>query len=335
MTCSRRIQQAVAVLCVVILPIGGCGRLPQSTGRMVALGGSPCFRPAANAAGEDSLENIYPAWSPDGRWIAFTSRRQGNFDVYLVRPDGGPIMRLTDDPGIDAHPAWAPDGAWLSFDSDREGNRDAYVITARGCEETNVTRHPAGDSPLAWAPTGTGVVFTSDRTGREELFGAQLGREKGGRWTLGTLRQLTDSDGRNQAASWAPNGALILFESRREGNRELYVMAPDGPARNVTRHPGPDFLGRWAPDGRSILFWSLRDANEDIYIIGVDGEGLRRLTTDPARDRMPYWSPDGQWIVFSSDRTGVAELYVMRADGSVVRRLTCGLVSCASGTPEN
>jgi TolB protein len=304
--------------------VGGCAARSmlnptQNTG---------CPKPMAGTLLGDSLENVYPAWSPDGQSIAFTSLRRGNFDIYLLRLAGRQLTRLTDDPAIDAHPAWSPDGLWISFDSQREGNREGYFMTAGGCAEQNLTRHPAGDGPLSWAPTGSAVAFNSDRSGVDQIYRGDLRRTAESSWTLAGVQAIT-TEGRNQAPSWAPLTAKILFESRRDGNREVYVMQDDGSEqRNLTQHPAPDFLAKWSPNGAWITFWSLRAGNEDIYVMRSDGRELTRLTTHAARDRMPAWAPDGEQIVFSSDRTGVFELFLMRRDGSMPQQLTCGAGVC-------
>src|SRR5688500_8631643 len=261
-----------------------------------------CLKPIDRPLAGDSIENIYPVWSPNGEWIAFTGRRRGNFDIYRVRPDGHDLQRLTSDPAIDAHPAWSRDAQWLSFDSDRDGNKDAYVMSASGCAEQNVTRRPAIDGPVSWGPGDSTVHLDSSRDGDEAIYGASLTRAPNGTWSLGPVRALTVGPGRNLAPGWSPTGDRILFESRRDGNRELYVMHSDSArAHNVSRDPAPDFLGRWSPDASRIVFWSRRGDNEDVFTVGVDGRDLRRLTDHPARDRMPAWGPDGRRIVFSSD----------------------------------
>ena len=74
------------------------------------------------------LRNIRPTWSPDGQRIAFTSARDGNLEIYVVRSDGTNLQRLTDHPERDDFPAWHPDGKRLLIVSEREGDSDLYII---------------------------------------------------------------------------------------------------------------------------------------------------------------------------------------------------------------
>ncbi len=82
-------------------------------------------------------EDVFSAWSPDGTKIAFTSDRDGNFEIYVMNADGRNPTRLTSDPATDNFPAWSPDGTKIAFDSRRDGNFEIYVMNADG---TNPTR---------------------------------------------------------------------------------------------------------------------------------------------------------------------------------------------------
>lgn len=111
-----------------------------------------------------------PDWSPDGEWIAFATDRDGNIEIYKVRPDGTELTRLTRTPGVDAHPRWSPDGRWLSFTSNRDGNYDIFVMTADGSDVRPLTRHSATDDHAAWSPDGKSIAFVSMRDGAFDIY---------------------------------------------------------------------------------------------------------------------------------------------------------------------
>ncbi len=111
-----------------------------------------------------------PDWSPDGEWIAFATDRDGNIEIYKVRPDGTELTRLTQSSGLDAHPRWSPDGRWLSFTSNRSGNYDIWVMRADGTDLLNLTRHSATDDQAAWSPDGKSLAFVSMRDGGFDIY---------------------------------------------------------------------------------------------------------------------------------------------------------------------
>ena len=118
----------------------------------------------------------------------------------------------------------------------------------------------------------------------------------------------------------------IAFQSKRDGNYEIYSVAADGrEPRNLTMHPGHDGEPAWSPDHTRIAFDSDRTGGFDIYVMNADGTGLAQVTTEPAPDGYPTWSPDGQRLAFTSFRDGNSEIYVMNADGTEPRRLTKNL----------
>ncbi len=87
-----------------------------------------------------------------GRWIAFMSDRDGNWEIYRMRADGSQVTRLTDNPAEDGHPSWSPDGNWITFHSTRDGNWETYRMRADGSQVTRLTDNPAEDWGPSWGP---------------------------------------------------------------------------------------------------------------------------------------------------------------------------------------
>lgn len=120
-----------------------------------------------------------------------------------------------------------------------------------------------------------------------------------------------------------PVSSWIVYESRRDGNAELYIYGTD--SRNevrLTNAAGDDLHAAWSRTGSRLAFDSTRDGNSEIYIMNADGSGQTRLTNNAARDFNPVWSADGTRLTFLSDRDGNVEMYIMDLDGSDQIRLT-------------
>ena len=97
-----------------------------------------------------------PAWSPNGRRIAFASLRDGNSEVYVMNADGSRQRNLTRNPAEDFFPAWSPNGRRIAFASLRDGNSEVYAMNADGSGQRNLTRDPAEDFDLPGRQTGEG-----------------------------------------------------------------------------------------------------------------------------------------------------------------------------------
>jgi Tol biopolymer transport system component len=106
-----------------------------------------------------------------GTRIAFSSNRDGNYEIYLMNADGSRAERLTTDPADDFSPAWSPDATVVAFDRDTDGNNfEIYLVNADGSGLQRLTDGPAGDLSPAWSPDGTRLAFFSDRDGNFEIY---------------------------------------------------------------------------------------------------------------------------------------------------------------------
>ena len=109
--------------------------------------------------------DLKPVWSPNGRKIAFMSKRDVDFDIYVADADGGNVRQLTDDPGNDFNPPWSPDGHRIAWNSDRDPTHDfeIYTMRADGSDVRRLTHAPGIDSVPSWSPRGL-IAFESSRT---------------------------------------------------------------------------------------------------------------------------------------------------------------------------
>ena len=128
--------------------------------------GSDVRRLTNNAADDGS-----PMWSPDGSVIAFVSGRDDNRDIYLVRPDGGRLERVTVGGRVtNDMPHWSPDGSRLAVQTARGGNYNIELVRIAGQERVPLAATPAFDGQFSWSPDGARLAFISARDGFEAVY---------------------------------------------------------------------------------------------------------------------------------------------------------------------
>ena len=258
-----------------------------------------------------------PAGVSASEWIAFTTDRDGNDEVYLTPPDSSAPINLTNAVGMDGQAAFSPDSTKIAFRTDRDGNGEIYVINADGTGLTNLSADSADDRSPTWSPDGTQIAFVTDRDGNDEIY---LMNADG----TGLTNLSNDSTGADIDPAWAPSGSQLAFSTDRDGQSEIYVINSDGTgATNVSADTtGADTQPAWSPDGTTIAFTTDRDGNSEVYTMASDGSGATNLTNDAGADSGAAWSPDGMRIAFATDRDGNGEVYVMASDGSGAVNIT-------------
>ena len=216
--------------------------------------------------------------------IAFASKRDGNWEIYVMNTDGSGQINLTNNPADDRWPSWSPDGKRIAFASNRDGDWEIYVMNADGSGVTRLTNNPGGNFDPSWSPDGRHIAFSSRRDVSLEIY--VMNADGSGQINL------TNNPAEDDLPSWSPDGRRIAFVSNRDGNWEIYVMNADGSGvTRLTNNPAYDVWPSWSPDGKRIAFVSNRDGNQEIYVMNADGSEVTRLTSNSAEDRYPSWSP--------------------------------------------
>ncbi|HEX8187606.1 MAG TPA: protein kinase, partial [Pyrinomonadaceae bacterium] len=279
----------------------------------------------------------YPAWSPDGRELAFSThdipdpsnRRPDASAVWVVNVSTGARRQVTSEEAGDAsHPSWSPAGARIAYwGKHRGGQRDLWTVAASGGEPAQLTDDAAFDWGPVWSPDGRHVYFSSDRGGSMNLWRVPV-EERTGR-ALGPPEPVTAPSPYAEHLSFSRDGRRAAYVSRVSSTNVMKVAfdprreAPAGPPAAVTRGSKQARAPDPSPDGQWVAYSSQGEKQEDIYVVDRDGAGApRQLTNDAHKDRDPRWSPDGGAIVFYSDRGGRYEAWAIRPDGSGLRRMT-------------
>lgn len=240
----------------------------------------------------DPDEDSDPAWSPDGKKLAWSSNRDGAYNIYVADADGSGIGKLTVSDGADRSPRWSPDGERIAFS--RQGtimlmNSDGTGVTQVTEPEPEATAPPceSGGFLGGWSPDGDKLTFyaASGSRGTSEVCtinvdGSQLTVVRG------------DPDTYNTEPAWSPKEQRIAYRSIRQGNHEIYVVNADGSDdTNLTNSPALDIEPAWSPDGQWIAFSSDRTHDFNLFIMKADGSGLFQLTSTYGKDSDPSWGP--------------------------------------------
>ena len=198
------------------------------------------------------------AWSPDGRWIAFSGDRFGNMDIWKVSVPGGEVHRLTDDPLYEGYPGWAPDGERLLYVrmDDRWVDHDVIEIDPDGANPRTVVRdtgffdYRAGRAfaSAQVSPDGQTVLFRSQRSGWLNFWVVPRGG--------GEPRQIAASDFDQSDARWSPDGNWISYTENRDGVHSLRMVSADGDRHKVLVDPdvGAALRPEWSPDGGAVSY---------------------------------------------------------------------------------
>ncbi len=195
-------------------------------------------RPIANFRGSNSA----PAWTVDGRSIAATLSQTGGSQIFLIPREGGTPRRLTTSQAIDTEPVFSPDGKSLYFVSDRGGGPQIYRMPAAGGDAARVTFSGSYNVSPSISPDGKQMAFITRNNAGYQVAMQDLGS--------GNVSTLTDTNA-DESPSFAPNGKLIIYASRAQGQDVLMTTTLDGKIKTRLLATNVDVREPiWGPYGR-------------------------------------------------------------------------------------
>ncbi len=258
--------------------------LGNNTSYSLLVADSDGFNPQVVARSKESL--LSPAWSPDGKKIAYVSFESGNSNIYVQDITTGSRQLVESHPkGINGAPAWSPDGSKLAVALSFSGNLNIYVLDMATRQETRVTSNNlAINTQPVWAPDGQSIYFTSDRSGRPQIYQTPV--------SGGTATRISFQGQNNQNVSVSYDGKQIAMV---QGNGNVYRIAIadqslGGQVRYVS--PGPyDESPSFAPNASMLLYAATEGTRGVLYSVSADGNVRQRLVLSDGDVREPSWGP--------------------------------------------
>lgn len=261
----------------------------------VTRGGSRYTLRVADADGEggqvalNSNEPIIsPAWSPDGRELAYVSFEQQKAVVYAQDVLSGKRRVIANFRGSNSAPAWSPDGQSLAVTLSRDTGSQLYVIGRNGENPRRLTSSQAIDTEPAFTPDGRSIYFVSDRGGGPQIYRMPAA---GG----GNPERVTFAGSYNISPAISPDGRTMAYISRQGGAFRLYTMDLSGNAMPVAlTDTSDDESPSFAPNGRLIIYATRTQGRDVLMTTTLDGKIRARLVSTTADVREPVWGPYGR-----------------------------------------
>jgi Tol biopolymer transport system component len=297
----------------------------------------------SNIKGEALKPNGYfrPSWSPDGKWLAFSSDRNtewkghGNgsgwehvqeLRVYLVKTDGSGLRKISQDGVCSGSPSWSPDGKKVVFyEMSVEDTWNARTSFGAARATSQIVSVDVNSGERTVQTTGAGLKLLPQYASADNIgFLAKAGDNEGIGYTDGTAIKAN-----LRSPSWSSDGKKVVYEKQEWTPRKQNQLLYSWDSKYEYRYT--DVFPSFSIDGKLLL--TEKDDNSSIAIMDADGSSKKRIfNAGDGEAFFPNWSPDGQWVAFGyggyfQDRkTKAAKIMIVKRDGT-------GLTDLTDGTP--
>jgi TolB protein len=225
-----------------------------------------------------------PAWSPDGRFLAYVSFETGESRIYVQELATGRRQTVSSAPGINGAPAWSPDGKQLALVlGGLDGNPDIHVLTLANKEMRRLTRGPTIDTEPHWAPDGKSLFFTSDRAGGPQVYRVGLNGEN--------PQRVTFQGAYNARPRISPDGEQLAVVHNDRGNFRIALVDLRRGGLRVLSEGRQDESPSFAPNGSMIIYATREGGRGVLAAVSTDGRVRQRIAATEGDVREPVWSP--------------------------------------------
>ncbi|MBQ1761969.1 MAG: Tol-Pal system protein TolB [Aquincola sp.] len=229
---------------------------------------------------------ISPAWSPDGRELAYVSFETRKAVVWVQDVSSGQRRQIANFRGSNSAPAWSPDGSQLAVTLSRDGGSQLFLMGRDGGNLRRITNTMAIDTEPAFSPDGRTLYFVSDRGGSPQVYKMPVGG--------GGAERVSFTGNYNISPAISPDGRSMAWVTRQGGSFRLVVAdAAGGNAQTITDTTA-DESPSFAPNGRLIIFATRAGGRDVLMTTTLDGKIKARLLSSGMDVREPVWGPFGR-----------------------------------------
>jgi TolB protein len=229
---------------------------------------------------------ISPAWSPDGRELAYVSFESGKAAVWAQDVASGARRMLANFRGSNSAPAWSPDGQRLAVTLSRDGGSQIFLVDRAGGEPRRLTSSSAIDTEPVFTTDGRQLYFVSDRGGSPQIYRMPAGG--------GSAERVTFSGSYNISPSISPDGRTLSYVTRAGAGFKIATLDLSSGQASVVSDTTDDESPSFAPNGRLIIYATRAQGRDVLMTTTVDGKVKARLISTSADVREPVWGPFGR-----------------------------------------
>lgn len=224
-----------------------------------------------------------PAWSPNGKSLAYVSFEGGNDGIYVQDLASGARRLVSHFPGMNSAPAWSPDGRKLALVLTKTGNPKIYIMDLASGQLTQVTDGYSIDTEPDWAHDGKSILFTSDRGGGPEIYQINLASKQ--------IQRLTFNGSYNARATFSPDGNNIVMLTQNGSGYDIAIQDLQSGRVTLLTSSGATQSPSLAPNGKMVAYSDLYDGSGVLGMSSTDGKVKLRLPSSNGEVREPAWSP--------------------------------------------